>query len=374
MTPAAFLFITMKPFQKKLLAWFESHRRDLPWRRTYNPYHIWISEIMLQQTQMDRVVDYFNRWVKRFPDIYDLAQASEEEIFKLWEGLGYYARARNILKAADILVNQFSGNLPADHQALLNLPGIGKYTAGAIMSLAFNKEYPIVDANIERLFSRIFNIDTPVKDKENKRFIWQKAKELIPRGEARHFNQALMELGALVCTPRNPLCSMCPVQKHCEAFQLGVVAERPISNRSNNFIPIEMVTGILIHKGKIFIQKRLENDVWGNLWEFPGGRLKPGENPEEALCREYLEETEFRIGNLEKIMVVKHGYTRYRVTLHCYYCKLLNGRATPVLHAAQESRWVMPSELNKFAFPAGHRKLIAGIKNDLQKRSALNQN
>ena len=358
----------MTPFQKQLLAWFAAQSRDLPWRRTYTPYHIWISEIMLQQTQMDRVVDYFIRWMKRFPDIQSLTQTSEEEVFKLWEGLGYYTRAKNILKTADILVRQYDSNLPADHQALLKLPGIGKYTAGAIMSLAFNKDYPIVDANIERLFSRIFNIDTPIKNKENRHFIWQKAKELIPPGEARYFNQALMELGALICTPQNPLCPHCPVQKHCEAFRLGVVNQRPISNKSKNIIPIEMVTGVLIHQGKIFIQKRLENDVWGNLWEFPGGRLKPGENPEEALCREYLEETEFQIGKLKKIMVVNHGYTRYRVTLHCYYCAIINGKTTPALHAAQESRWIKPSELKKFAFPAGHRKLIATIQDDLLKR------
>ena len=161
----------MTPFQKKLLAWFAKHGRDLPWRRTYTPYHIWISEIMLQQTQMDRAVAYFNRWTKRFPDIRSVAQASEEEVFKLWEGLGYYTRARNILKTADILVRQHGGNLPAEHKTLLQLPGIGKYTAGAIMSLAFNMEYPIVDANIERVFSRIYNIDTPVKEKENQRLI-----------------------------------------------------------------------------------------------------------------------------------------------------------------------------------------------------------
>lgn len=364
----------MTPFQKTLLAWFDKHGRDLPWRRTYTPYHIWISEIMLQQTQMDRVVAYFSRWIQRFPDVQNVVQVSEEEAFKLWEGLGYYTRVRNILRTAEILVRQFNGNLPADHQALLSLPGIGKYTAGAIMSLAFNKEYPIVDANIERVFSRIFNIDTPIKEKEAQRFIWRKAKELIPPGEARHFNQALMELGALVCTPKNPLCNACPVRDDCEALRLGVVTERPIPIKSNTTIPIEMVTGILIHQGKIFIQKRLQDDIWANLWEFPGGRLKPGESPEEALRREYLEETELRIGNLEKIMKVKHSYTRYRVTLHCFYCTLLNGHATPVLHAAQEYRWISPRDLKNFAVPAGHRKLIASIQDELLERVKPDQN
>jgi len=363
----------MTPLQEKLLSWFRANGRDLPWRHTYNPYHIWISEIMLQQTQMERGVAYFNRWIERFPDIKSLAQGSEEEVFKLWEGLGYYARAKNILKTADILVRQHGGRLPEDHQALLKLPGIGKYTAGAIMSLAFNKDYPIVDANVERVFARIFNIAGPVKEKASHSFIWRQAQELIPPGEARYFNQALMELGALVCTPANPGCTQCPVRAHCEAFRLGIVAERPVSGKSQKIIPIEMVTGILTHAGNIFIQKRLEDDVWGNLWEFPGGRLKPGEAPEEALRREYLEETEFKIGQLKKITVVTHGYMRYRVTLHCYYCKLLNGNAVPILHAAQEYRWISPEDLKKYAFPAGHRKLIAEIQDDLLQISARPQ-
>ncbi len=346
----------------------------MPWRHTYDPYHIWISEIMLQQTQMDRVVVYFNRWIKRFPDIKSLADASEEEVFKLWEGLGYYARAKNILRTADILVLQHNGRLPENHQELLKLPGIGKYTAGAIMSLAFNKDYPIVDANVERVFARVFNIAGPVKAKESHSFIWRKTQELILPGEARYFNQALMELGALICTPANPKCEKCPVREHCEAFRLGIVAERPVSAKSKKIIPIEMVTGILIHDGSIFIQKRLENDVWGNLWEFPGGRLKPDEDPEEALRREYLEETELKVGRFEKITVVTHSYMRYRVTLHCYYCKLLNGNTSPILHAAQEYRWILPGDLKYYAFPAGHRKLIAGIQNNLLKQAAQDRN
>ncbi len=344
--------------QDTLLHWFAQNGRDLPWRRTYRPYHIWISEIMLQQTQMDRVVAYFNRWLHRFPDIASLAEAREQEVLLLWEGLGYYSRARNILKTADLLYRNHNGALPEDHVALLQLPGIGRYTAGAIMSLAFNSHHPIVDANVERLFARLFNLATPVKEKHTHALIWHKAAELIPQGKARFFNQALMELGALVCLPRSPRCDNCPIRDHCEAFAQGVVSKRPVAGKPKEIIPITMVSGVLRHQGKIYIQKRLADDVWPNLWEFPGGRIEEGETPEEALVREYAEETGFAVHDLSKIATINHSFTRYRVTLHCYHCRLRGKATEPNLHAAQEYRWADPNELETFAFPAPHRRLI----------------
>lgn len=357
---------TLTPLPEEILAWFAVSSRDLPWRRTYTPYHIWISEIMLQQTQMDRVVTYFTRWLERFPDIESVAAAPEQEILKFWEGLGYYSRARNILKTAGLLVRDFKGRLPENHNALLGLPGIGKYTAGAIMSLAFNREFAIVDANIERLFSRLFDIRQPVKNPESQKFIWQTASELIPTGQAREFNQALMELGALICTPNTPKCPDCPLERLCEAHRLGLVAERPVRpENSKKIIPVAMATGILKRNGKIFIQKRPATGVWANLWEFPGGRLERAESPAAALVREYKEETGFRVGKLQKIQVIKHSYTIYRVTLHCFFCSLLAGNPdNPELTAAQEYRWVHPAELAAFAFPAGHRSLVTSLLAD----------
>jgi A/G-specific adenine glycosylase len=351
--------------QDALLHWFAQNGRDLPWRRTYLPYHIWISEIMLQQTQMNRVVVYFNRWLDRFPDIASLAEAREQEALLLWEGLGYYSRAKNLLKTADLLCRNHGGALPEDHGALLKLPGIGRYTAGAIMSLAFNRSYPIVDANVERLFARLFNLAAPVKEKRTHAFIWHKANELIPKGKTRFFNQALMELGALICLPRSPRCDDCPIRDHCEAFAQGVVSERPIAGKTQESIPITMVSGVLRHQGKIYIQKRLADDVWPNLWEFPGGRIEEGETPEQAIVREYQEETGFAIHDLEKICTIRHSFTKYRVTLHCYHCSLQSRKTEPVLHAAQEYRWAPPEELETFAFPAPHRRLIKRLAGEL---------
>lgn len=357
-------------FQNKLLDWFDTHQRDLPWRHTYDPYHVWISEVMLQQTQMSRGVEYFTRWVERFPNIDSVAAASEEEILKLWEGLGYYSRARNLHKAAQHIAVEYNGMLPESYDLLLGLPGIGNYTAAAIMSLAFNRNFPLVDANVERVFARFFNLPEPIKSKTARVFIWKKAEELLPRGKARAFNQALMELGALVCLPQRPECPDCPVRGHCESLQLGVTDERPVLPRPPKAIRIEMCTGILIHDRKIFIQKRRENDVWANLWEFPGGRLQEGETPESAVVREYCEETGFAVGNLEKIALIRHSYTKYRVILHCYFCRLQNGSTEPVLHAAQAYRWVDYSELSQYAFPAGHRKLLEKYGTSLHERAS----
>jgi len=352
----------MQIIQLNLLNWFQENARDLPWRHTYSPYHVWISEIMLQQTQMDRVVTYFNNWMKRFPTIISIPEASEEEVLKFWEGLGYYSRVRNIIKTARILLEDYKGKLPIDHKKLMNLPGIGPYTAGAIMSIAFNKEYAIVDANIERVFARLFNLDKPVKNKATHAFIWEKANELIPKGKAREFNQSLMELGALVCLPTNPRCKICPVTDYCQSLLENVIEKRPLAVKSSQTVFIEMSTGILTRNGKILIQKRKPKGVWPNLWEFPGGRLEAGETPEMGLVREYAEETELKIGKLKKITTVQHSYTIYRVTLHCYFCSVVDSRFKPVLHGAQEYRWVMPEELSQYAFPAGHRKLIDHLK------------
>ncbi len=348
-------------FTNRLLSWFADHERDLPWRRTYEPYHVWVSEIMLQQTQMDRVVGYFSRFIKRFPDITSLAQCEEDELLKMWEGLGYYSRARNLHKAAQI-INKQGAVLPDSYQQLLQLPGIGPYTASAIMAIAFNKPYTVLDANVERLFARLMDLEKPVKEKRTINLIRSQVEQLLPKKRARDFNQALMEFGALVCKPGIPDCGVCPFQDGCQALKVGTVGERPVLPVRKKTILINMACGLVQRDGKFLIQKRQSNDVWANLWEFPGGCLEDGESPEQAVVREYQEETELDVVPSGKIATVQHSYMNYRVTLHGFFCDLPPNQGEPILHAAQEARWVNLKDLDNFAFPSGHRKLIAYLQ------------
>lgn len=350
-----------KSFKTSLLSWFTENRRDLPWRRSYEAYQIWISEIMLQQTQMERGVEYFNRWLTRFPDVSSLAAAPEQEVLKAWEGLGYYSRARNILKTAGVLLAEHGGRIPDDYRSLLDLPGIGPYTAAAIMSIAFNRPYPLIDANVERVFARLEDIDRPVREKAVRDQLEKRLNHLLAETEPREFNQALMEMGALLCRPRTPLCRECPIQKHCRALQAGTVTMRPVLPPKKNTTAIVMSCIIIRHGDKYLIQQRHNDDVWGGLWEFPGGRLKDGESPARAARRELYEETEIKAGRLQSFATVTHSYSRYRVTLHSFFWET-GRKIVPRLHAARKHRWVTLEELDRFAFPSGHRQLIARMK------------
>ncbi|WP_256479011.1 A/G-specific adenine glycosylase [Desulfomicrobium sp. ZS1] len=347
-----------------LLDWFSRHKRDLPWRETYSPYHVWISEIMLQQTQMERGVDYFKRWIARFPDLDSLATAQQDEVLKLWEGLGYYSRARNLHKAAQIVMDQHGGTLPTSTEALLTLPGIGPYTARAIASIAFQQDECVVDANVERVVSRLYDIEQPIKSRQTQEEVGKFAHRLLPKGRARDFNQALMEFGSLVCSPRNPACAGCCLAECCLARKNGVQEDRPVIVKAPSPIYISMATGVLIHDGRILTQKRLADDIWGNLWEFPGGVVETGETPGQAVVREYLEETGLIVNHPEPIASFKHSFTRYRVTLHAFRVTLLSSPEELTLKAAQEHRWAGWSEIMKLAFPAGHRKLVRHLDND----------
>ena len=351
------LMISKDIFQHNLLDWFSSNKRDLPWRKDYSPYKVWVSEIMLQQTQMERGVSYFNRWMRRFPTIESVALAPEDEILNLWEGLGYYRRARNLHKTAKLITNQYDGIFPTDHTTILSLPGIGPYTAAAISSIAFKEPIPVLDANVIRVLSRIFDVATPVATSSTRKILTDHATYLLSPKHARDFNQALMELGALVCT-KSPVCLQCPLKSLCKALDKGTIAERPVLSKPPAAIPVTMASGVLVHEGRIFIQKRCtHDDLWAGLWEFPGGSVVSGEHPREAVVREFLEETELAVFPLKKIAVIKHSYTRYRVTLHAYFCSICDV-PRPTLHTAQKYQWVTPAGLSNFAFSSGHRKLV----------------
>lgn len=350
-----------KPLTQILMDWFQANNRPLPWRRTYAPYHVWISEVMLQQTQMERGVAYFERWMERFPDIKTLAEASEDSVLKAWEGLGYYSRARNLHRAARQILAEHGGRVPDDIQVLRGLPGIGPYTAAAIASIAHGQDVPVVDANVERVMSRLFDIAEPIKSRAAQKRIARECSRLLPRGQARIFNQAVMEFGSLVCTPRAPSCDECPIASWCQAVSLGLQEERPVTPKASTPIHLSMATGVLVHDGHVFVQQRNADDVWGNLWEFPGGVVEEGESPAATVVREYMEETRLRVGRPEPIDAFKHSYTRYRVTMHAFFVELQSDPKTVTLHAAQEYRWLGWSEVKNLAFPAGHRKLIESL-------------
>ncbi len=354
-------------FSEALLAWFAEKGRDLPWRRQYSAYHVWISEIMLQQTQMERGVRYYCNWMRRFPDVRAVAEAPESEIMKAWEGLGYYSRARNLHRAAKQIMTLHHGEFPRDIEAIRALPGVGEYTAGAIASIAFEQDIPAVDANVERVFSRLLDIDTLIKDKRAKAYVREAVMACMPKGKARFFNQAIMELGALICS-KKPSCGVCPVRMFCEALRLGVTDKRPVLQVKPGRIYVKLATGVLLHKGCVLIQKRPPVGIWAGFWEFPGGSMEEGESPEETLLREFREETELLVRIKRKIAEIPFSYTRYRATMHAFLLALDipaetdRGFPKPVLHAATRYEWVPWPELERYIFPSGHRKLLDILK------------
>lgn len=346
-----------------LLDWFGRSNRPLPWRQSYDPYHVWISEIMLQQTQMDRGVAYFLRWIGRFADVRAVAEAAEQEILKHWEGLGYYARARNLHRAAKEIVRRFAGVVPCDYPSLRSLPGIGPYTAAAIASVAGNQDIPVVDANVLRVFSRIFDIAQPMEQRSTREQIETLAWRFLPSGRARTFNQALMDLGGVVCIPRRPRCDECPLTGRCLARQAGTVAERPLRRPPRQPVLIEKVAGVIFDSGRIYVQQRPADAVWGGLWEFPGGELAGEESPVAALQQKVFADCGLLVRVGQPLPQIRHGYTHHRVTLHGFFCELCGGGRQPHLRTACAFNWVTPADLHRYAFPAGPRKLLAAIGN-----------
>ena len=362
----------MKSFiQTQLLKWFKENQRDLPWRHNYDPYQVWISEIMLQQTQVTTVLPYFKRWMEKLPTIRDVTKAKEDTILKLWEGLGYYSRARNLQKAAKVIIENHGGKFPSNYDEIRALPGIGPYTAGAISSIAFNEETPIVDGNIIRLISRL--LDYRENTRTNVKPFWEWAEKLIPKGEARNFNQAMMEFGALVCVPKNPKCGECPLRAECAAYKNDTVEQVPNRGPKQEKVAIRVALAVIQKscdskkskapdlENKIFIQKRQHGGLMGGLWEFPGGKLKSGENPRKGLNREIQEELGITLKNVQPLTRIKHAYTKYIVDLHCFSADYDSGDLNPT--AASDHKWVSLDELEKHPFPAANVKLIKELKN-----------
>jgi A/G-specific adenine glycosylase len=331
---------------RRLLEWYRLQARKLPWRGQSNPYATWVSEIMLQQTRVDTVMPYFQRWMERFPTLEKLAAASEQEVLSAWEGLGYYSRARNLHKAAQQVMAEYHGEIPGERAALERLPGIGRYTAGAICSIAFGQDEAALDGNIRRVLSRLFDVEEPAYSGAGQRRLWELARQNLPNGQAGDYNQALMDLGASLCAPHNPACLVCPLAELCQARQLGKQEELPVL-KARPPIPHYTVTAAVIQRDhQVMIARRPAKGLLGGLWEFPGGKVEAGEELPDGLTREIREElgTEILVG--EAFGVYEHAYTHFKVTLHAFMC-VLNGQEPQPLEAS-ELRWVEPPELAHF--------------------------
>lgn len=305
---------------------------------------------MLQQTRVETVIPYFERWMERFPSILALSRASQQEVLSAWEGLGYYSRARNLHRAAQIVQAEYGGELPHDPATLRRLPGIGRYTAGAIASIAFGLDEPALDGNIRRVLARVFDVTQPARLPAGERRLWELAAQNLPPGRAGEYNQALMDLGARICTPRAPDCPNCPLSGMCQARALGVQEERPVLD-AKPAVPHFIVTAAVIERSsQVLITQRPAAGLLGGLWEFPGGKLQPSEDLASCLQREICEELNVKIRVGEPFGVYQHAYTHFRVTLHAFRCTLLNGmQPEPV--QVQDLRWVKREELA--AFPMG---------------------
>lgn len=338
--------MTKTSFSATLLAWYEQHARDLPWREIDDPYALWVSEVMLQQTRVETVLPYFQRWMERFPTLQKLAEAQEDEVLTLWEGLGYYQRARNLHQAAQIVINTYHGHVPRDPDTLRELPGIGPYTAGAIASMAFGQDVPAVDGNVRRVLSRVFNVAAPIHTAEAQREIHDLVTSHLPSGQASSYNQGLMDLGAQICTPSSPACHRCPLADLCQARQLGIQGQRPVRAEVEPIPHHTVAAGILTQDGCVLLAKRPPDALLGGMWEFPGGKNQPGESVPQTLERELEEELGLQVTVQDKFGEYHHAYTHYKITLHAYHCQPQSSEVHPTFHT--EWDWVPVNVLGEY--------------------------
>ena len=330
--------------QTKLLRWFKQNGRDLPWRKTKDPYAIWVSEIMLQQTQVATVLLYYEKFLKTFPTIQALAQASLSKVLKVWEGLGYYSRARHLHQAAQIVVNHWNGKIPDNLKDLLNLPGIGRYTAGAILSIAYNRPAPILDGNVKRVLARLYAISGNPGRGITEGLLWQFSESLIPKGRAGLFNQALMDLGAMICTPKAPQCHKCPVLKFCRAFASGNPEGFPSKTPKKKVPHIKAVSAIILRNEKVLLRQRPPRGLLGGLWEFPNWKIHREERLRLRLRKHIKDEIGINVKVKESVGTFQQIYSHFKLTLFAFYCDGVKtnkkGRWVPIprLHLLPMSR------------------------------------
>jgi A/G-specific adenine glycosylase len=360
---------------RPLLDWFAANARPLPWRQTDDPYAIWISEVMLQQTQVQTVIPYWLRWMKALPNVHALARARPERILKLWEGLGYYTRVRNVHRAARVIVKDYQGVFPSSHATLLTLPGIGRYTAGAICSIAFNQPSPILDGNVTRVVTRLFGIRGPVRSKRVNDRLWRVAEDLVRAAENSQppknracsaLNQALMELGATICRPQQPQCAQCPVQEVCVAHRTGAALTLPNLGKRPRTTERRFVALVWRKDEHYLVRRRSRHTVNAQLWEFPNFELDGQTEELDRLAQAHLE---CRVLSLAPFCTVRHSITRFRIRLDVYQVDSMN---RPVLKRSGPGEWLTLPQLQKRAFPSAHRKIVQLLSNGRTSAPSIN--
>jgi A/G-specific adenine glycosylase len=343
-----------------LLDWYEKGRRDLPWRRTRDPYAVWVSEMMLQQTQVKTVLDYYERWMRRFPTVDALARAKEADVLHAWQGLGYYSRARNLWRGARAVLEDHGGRVPSDVDTLRSLPGIGPYSAGAIASIAHGVRTPLVDGNVVRVLCRLFGLRGDPTRAPLKSDLWELAASLVPGEAPGDFNQGLMELGATVCTPRAPACDRCPLRAPCTANRDGMALELPESPKRAATVPVARAAAIVTSGGRVLVVQVPEDAArWAGMWQFPNTDVDHGETAEAAARRAVREAVALDPGRGTPALTVRHSVTRYRITLDAfdYQTKKPVGRKRDATFA-----WKTPSDLDALAMPAAHRRIAKYVQ------------
>jgi A/G-specific adenine glycosylase len=345
---------------RKLLAWYKHHQRSLPWRNTNDPYRIWISEIMLQQTQVNTVIPYYQRFIKSFPNVRTLADAPVQDVLKIWENLGYYSRARNIHAASRIIINQWDGRIPDKLEEIKAIPGIGEYTAGAILSIAYGQAVPAVDGNVRRILSRVFAIRKPVDDPREQKKLRDLAAALVPAKHPGEFNQALMDLGATVCRAKTADCSRCPLSGLCRAKLNNLQNILPITKKTRA-IPNRRAVAAVIRNSEdlLLVVQRQASGLLASMWKLPGGYIEEGENINDILQHCVKEELNISIRVGRYLASVNHVYTHFRLTLQAYNCRLVKG--DPEARTCQDWRWVTSAQLKKLPMSNIDRKILAEI-------------
>jgi A/G-specific adenine glycosylase len=342
---------------QKLLAWYRHHARTLPWRGHPDAYAVWVSEIMLQQTRVETVIPYFEKWMRLFPTVRDLANASEQDVLNAWEGLGYYSRARNLYKTAQIVAEKYDGKLPRDLDGLRALPGIGHYTVGAIASIAFGMDEPTLDVNLRRVFARLFDVTEPADAPAGEKILWTLAAEHLPRGRASDYNQALMDLGAAICTPKNPRCLICPLMAICVARENGTQEQRPVLKPKKAIPHYIHAAGVVNRVGKptrVLLARRPPDGLLGGMWEFPNGRVSG--DPEKELIKALKMGYRLKVKRKEALGLVQHAYSHFKVTVYVFQCELIE------MSKDKNLKWVRMGELGDYPMGKVDRQIAQKLK------------